>query len=426
MGSFFYLRSYFYAGFYKSVYFLKNNVFVFLILFFLIVLRFQIYFLNYLDFKYDKYLNLEARILNQYLKHGKRGDYYVLKLKSGSLTFYTTAGKNLKELLNEHINLTIITSNISFKEWLFTFYAPSFNLKLLPVSKAEEYIEKQHEKKMDADIFKALFLGESVSYNVRNSLSTLGAAHLIALSGLHLGFVSLFLYAMFAPLYQFFQKKFPYRNRFVDIAIVIFIIEFAYLYVTGFPPSLIRAYVLEIVVFLYAYYLKNPFSLKVLFTVFVLSLVLFGVKVFSIGYFLSITGVFYIYLFFRYYKPGLAGSVLLSFYMYCVMFVITHAFFGNFNLYQLTSPFVNIFFTLFYPLETVLHLAGAGGIFDNFINSYLKLGENFTVFKIPFWFALMFLVLSAGAFFSKKLFYGINLLSLTVILYAIGEYFVQI
>ena len=225
---------------------------------------------------------------------------------------------------------------------------------------------------------------------------------------------------MLTPFYKFFQKKFPYRNRFVDLGVLIFIIEFCYLYITGFPPSLIRAYVLEIVVFLYAYYLQNPFSLKVLGAVFLLSLIIFGEKVFSIGYFLSITGVFYIYLFFRYYKPTLINSVVLSFYMFGVMFIISHSFFGNFNIYQLFSPFVNVAFTFFYPLEIVLHLFGVSGVLDGLILKYLSLGADFVNVKFPLWFGVVFLLVSISAFFSKRLFYGINLLSLAVIIYVTG------
>ena len=416
----------FYKYYFKSLYFFKDNAFFILFLFLLVIIRFQVSFLNYLNFKYDKYKNVNVKVVNQYIKHGKRGDYYVLKLKNNNLSFYTTSRENLKHLLNENVKLTIITSGVSFKGYLFTFYAPSFNIKLMSVSFMDEYIEKQHENPEIANIFKALFLGESIDFKTRQELSTLGISHLIALSGLHLGFISLFLYLFLTPVYKIFQRKFPYRNRYVDLAAVIFVIEFLYLYVTGFPPSLIRAYVLEIVVFLYAYYLQNPFSLKILGVVFFVSLLIFGEKVFSIGYFLSITGVFYIYLFFRYYRPTLKNSVLLSFYMFAVMFIISHSFFGNFNVYQLFSPFVNLGFTIFYPVEILLHAIGVGGVLDGLILKYLSLGGHFGMFKLPLWLGIGFLIVSIGAFFSKRLFYGINLLSLAVIIYVTGVSIVQI
>ncbi len=379
------------------------------------MLRVYFSFMNYLDFKSHEYLTLDAKVINHY----KKRNYYVLKLKTKTLTFYTTSREDLKNLLNENIELTIVTKNVSFKDYLFTFYAPSFNIKLLPVTKAEEYIEKQHESKEISDIFKALFLGESVSFETRQKLSALGVSHLIALSGLHLGFISLFLYLIISPIYRLFQRKFPYRNRFVDIAAAVFVIEFVYLYITSFPPSLVRAYLLEILLFLYAYYLQNPFSLKVLTTLILISLVFFE-KVLSLGYFLSITGVFYIYLFFRYFKPTFLNSLILSFYMFAVMFVISHAFFGNFNLYQLLSPVVNILFSLFYPLEIIFHLLGYGGAIDEFLKGYLDLGSEYVGVKFPFWFMLLFLAFSLVAFFKRWAFYGINLIAVLAIIYAIG------
>jgi competence protein ComEC len=379
--------------------------------------RFQISFLSYFDFKYHKFLNLDAKVINQY----KKKNYYVLKLKTKTLTFYTTSRENLKNLLNENINLTIITKNVSFFDYLFTFYAPSFNLKLKPITKVEELIEKQHKSEVMKNFYKALFLGEALSFDTRQKLSTLGVSHLVALSGLHLGFISFLLYFLFNPLYSFFQQRFfPYRNRFVDLAIVVFVIEFLYLHITSYPPSLIRAFILEIVVFLYAYYLQNPFSLKVLVFVFLFSFLIFWMKVFSVGYFLSIAGVFYIYLFFRYFKPTIKGALILNFYMFCVMFVISHTFFGNFNIYQLFSPFVNILFSIFYPLEAFLHIIGLGGVFDSVILKYLSLGGDFVEFRVPFFVMVLFIALSIGAFFKKWLFYGINLLSIIIIGVAIG------
>jgi len=407
--------------FFKLYYLFKNyltdNKLIILIFLLLIFVRFHISFLGYLDFKYNKFLTLDAKVVNQY----KKKNYYVLKLKTKILTFYTTTRENLKPLLNENVNLTIITKNVTFLDYLFTFYAPSFNLKLKPITKIEEIIEKQHKSEVMKNFYKALFLGEALSFETRQKLSTLGVSHLVALSGLHLGFISLLLYLILNPLYSFFQKRFfPYRNRFIDLAFIVFVLEFLYLHITSYPPSLIRAFILEVVVFLYAYYLQNPFSLKVLVFVFLFSFLIFGVKVLSVGYFLSIAGVFYIYLFFRYFKPSITGALILNFYMFCVMFIISHTFFGNFNVYQLFSPFVNILFSVFYPLEAFLHIIGLGGIFDNIILKYLSLGNNFIEFRVPFFMSVLFIILSIGAFFKKELFYGINLMSLIAIIYSIG------
>ncbi len=397
----------------------KTLLFIYLSL--IVILKIQLLFLSYIDFKSNGYKTLEVKVINQY----KKKNYYVLKLANKDFQIYTTTRDDIKNLLNESLKVTFITKNLTFFEFLKAkFYLPSFNLKLEPVNYIEEKIENEHRSKKLSNIFKALFLGESIDYKTRQELSTLGISHLIALSGLHLGIISGFLFLILSPVYTFFHRFFPYRNRYVDLGIIILIIEFFYLYFTNFPPSLIRAFMLEVVLFLFMYYLKNPFSLKILAVVFIFSFLFFDMKVFSIGYFLSIMGVFYIYLFFRYFKPTLINGIILSFYMYGVMFVLSHYFFGNFNLYQLFSPLYNLLFTLFYPLEIVLHIIGFGGIFDEVMDKFLHLGDNFINIKFSLWYLLIFLSLSLLAFFNKKAFYGINLLAVLSIVYAIGEWVV--
>ena len=197
-------------------------------------------------------------------------------------------------------------------------------------------------------------------------------------------------------------------------------VEFLYLFFTDFPPSLIRAFVLEAVLFFYAVRLKDIFSLEVLGVSIFLSFLLFGFKIFSIGYFLSVAGVFYIYLFFKYFKPTFLNSVVLSFYLFVVMFIVSHYFFGYFNFYQFFSPIVSLLFSIFYPISIILHLLGIGGIFDNILLDYFSLGKDFVILKVPLFIFIFFLILSFFAYFNKKAFWGLNLFSIGVILYLVG------
>ena len=383
------------------------------------LLRLQISFLNYLDFIYFPVKEVKAKIINQY----KKKNYYVLKLKNNEVVFFTTNRDELKNLLNENVSLKIFPQKVSFFEYLRTFYVPSFDLRLLPLSNIEYFIEKQHSSQEMQNLFKALFLGETIDYAIREKLSALGISHLFALSGLHLGIISLVLFLIFGNVYKFFQRFFPYRNRWIDIGIFVLISEFFYLCLTSFPASLIRAYVMEVILFLFAFYLKNPFSLKVLVLTVFIAFYLFFMKIFGIGFLLSIVGVYYIYLFFRYFNPTFLNGIFLSFYMFLVMFVWSHYFFGQMNLYQLLSPVVNIVFSLFYPLEALLHLAGVGGVFDEWIERYLNAGEKFYYINVSGWFLILFIMLSLIAFFKKWAFYGINLLAFIIIFASIGGEF---
>jgi hypothetical protein len=75
---------------------------------------------------------------------------------------------------------------------------------------------------------------------------------------------------------------------------------------------------------------------------------------------------------------------------------------------------------VFYPLEAVLHLFGLGNVLDGLVVKYLHLGDSFSAVKFPLWFGVSFLFLSFVSFFSKRLFYGINLLSLVIIISVTG------
>jgi competence protein ComEC len=319
---------------------------------------------------------ITAKIVNQY----KKKDYWVLKLKNKNIEFYTTTKDDLKDILNKDVEVGVITKKISFWQYLSKFYAPTFNLGILPIPKYKQYIKNQHTDKYIANIFEALFFGDSLYYSTREKLSTLGISHLFALSGFHLGIISAVLYFLLSPIYRFLP---PYRNKNIEIAIFILIILFLYLYFTNFPPSLVRSYLMEIIAFGFAFYLRDIFSFKLLFVVVIVSLVLFPEFITSIGFFMSVMGVFLIFLYFKFIKPSLISGVFLSFYLYIAMFLITHYFFGNFNYYQLLSPFVSLAFAIFYPLEIILHIFKIGGIFDNYISEYLELGIDYIKIYTP-------------------------------------------
>jgi competence protein ComEC len=388
---------------------------IYLLFSLLLFFRGIISYISYKNFISKKVVEVNGFVANQY----KKKNYYVLKIKSKTLTFYTINRDNLKNLLNENISIKIFTKNISFKDYLFTFFAPGFDLRLKNVSEVEKYIEKQHKDKRIINLYKALYFGKSINYDIREKLSTIGISHLFALSGLHLGFLSGFLFLILSPIYKFFQQKFfPYRNKYFDLGIIILVVEFFYLYFTNFPPSLIRAFVMEIIIFSSLLYFEKDYFRVLVFT-FLISLILFFEKVFTLSYFLSFVGVYYIFLFFKYFKVNWISSIMLSFYMFLMMFVVSHHFFYNFNFYQLLSPFINILFIFFYPLTIFLHIIGVGDLFDNLIKFYLDLGEKFYYVKVNSLIFISFIILSLIAYYKKQIFYVINIFGLTILGYSI-------
>jgi len=338
--------------------------------------------LSYKYFEYKSFISksqfITAKIVNQY----KKKNYWVLKLKNNKIEFYTTTRDDLKDILNYKVEVGVIAKNITFWQYLTKFYAPTFHLGLLQKPEYKNFIENQHNDKYIANIFDALFFGDSLYYKTRQQLSTLGISHLLALSGLHLAIISGILYLILSPVYNSIFP--PYRNRNIDLGILILIILFVYLAFVGFPASLVRSFLMEIIAFMFAFYLRDIFSFKLLFLTVISGIVIFPSFLVSLGFFLSVMGVFFIFLFFKYFKPTfINGLIVLPIYLYIAMIPISHYFFGNFNFYQLFSPITTILFTLFYPLELFLHLIGEGGVLDRVIKSYLSLGNKFVTFYTP-------------------------------------------
>jgi competence protein ComEC len=275
-------------------------------------------FLLNISYKYYKYKNfisksqfITAKIITQY----KKKNYWVLKLKNNEIEFYTTTKDDLKDILNSNVEVGVITKKISFWGYLTKFYAPTFHLGVLEKEKYKKFVEHQHRDKYIANIFDALFFGDSLYYKTRQELSTLGISHLLALSGLHLVIISGFLYLILSPIYNLIMP--PYRNRNIDLGVVIFIILFSYLYFVGFPASLVRSFIMEIIAFIFAFYLRDIFSFKLLFLTAIVGIIIFPSFLISLGFFLSLSGVFLIFLFFKYFKPTfINGVVILPIYLY--------------------------------------------------------------------------------------------------------------
>jgi competence protein ComEC len=360
-----------------------------------------------LEFKSNKFFNLEAKITNQYIKTKKNRSYFVLKLKSDNLDFYTTSKENLKDILNKKVYLTIITTNITFYEYLTTFYAPSFGLGILRDKEYKNFISYQHSNEITKDIFNALYFADSLSQNIREKLSSLGISHLVALSGLHLGFLSAIIYFLLSPIYKFFQNRyFPYRNRFFDLGLVVLSILYLYLYFVDFPPSLTRSFVMEVLIFIFAWRLKDIFSFWVLFWTAIFVVIIFPKYIFSIGLFLSLAGVFYIYLFFHHFKfSAFKVFIILPFYLYLVMTPISHYFFWQFNFYSFLSPVVSVVFEAFYPVTIFLHLIGQGNFFDEILITYLNLGSEFMEIKTSIYLFVFLIIISFVSIFNKNFFY---------------------
>jgi competence protein ComEC len=369
---------------------------------------------NYKDFRSVEIFQTDAVVLNIYHKK----DYDVLKLKTKNFTFFTSTTKSNKQIkLFNNINITIITKGITFFDYLKGFYTKSFNLTYLSNSHKYkmiliEYINKQHNSKDISSLYKALFLATPIDQNIRTFANNFGISHLIAISGFHLGVITFILYFILHILYKpIHQKYLPYRNKKYDLMLFISFLLFCYLIFVNIVPSLLRAFVM----FIFAlYYLRNNIKILSFETLFVVVLVIVSIYpnlLFSLSLWFSIAGVFYIFLFIKYFKKlnKTVQFLLFNFWLYLAINPIVHLFFPTLSLAQLFSPILTILFTIFYPIGLFLHIVNFGYILDPYILYLINLDIKSVEIFTPTIFFVYYILLSFLSVFSKRSFWLLNI-----------------
>jgi competence protein ComEC len=156
-------------------------------------------------------------------------------------------------------------------------------------------------------------------------------------------------------------------------------------------------------------------SFEVLFVSILFILSIIPEFLFSIGFWFSISGVFYFYLFLYHFSHLKNWQIflLLNFWVYIAMVPIVHFIFPDFSLYQLFSPFLTMAFSIFYPFEMFLHLIGFGDMLDAVVLKLFSFKAEIYKIQTPLWFLLSYLVVSILAIFHKSIIFvilGFNLL----------------
>lgn len=405
--------------------------------------------LGYEYYKYraltaDERVSVDAQVLLQYTKSEK--NYFVLKLKSSDgATFYTTSRDDLRDLRNRYVNLYgKLGEDCSFYRYLRSCFIINFSMSLLPERdyrvKIMDFINAQHSEKytdesdefgdnLMGSLYNNLFLATPMTPKWREVSASLGIAHVFAISGFHLSVLSFALYLFLSPFYRILQQRyFTYRNEFYDINLLILIIAFGYLIVLDFSPSFLRSFVMFAFAFMVLFKGLRLVSFRLLLVCSVLILALFPRIFFSIGFWLSVSGVFYIYLFLRHFWKINKWLYLLAlnFIVYFNMLIISHYFFYTFSAYQIISPFIAISFVVFYPLALIMHLLGVGGGMD-FLLSLMLNREYFNVeLQTPLYFLVFFVMSSLVAIFSRYAYYFTLGVSALYFLYAMWRAYERI
>lgn len=390
--------------------------------------------------EYNDYKNLtrfdsklvHATIIKQYTKtkttkKGKTKTYQVLKLKSDKgFTFYSSLKEDFPLSIGKEVELELWAGKITFYEYMSSFYAFSKVLELNDeVSYKEELnnlIKSQHKDKNISQTYQALYTATPLNTELQTKFSSLGISHLIAISGFHLGVLSALLFFLFKYPYKFFQNRyFPYRSYKLDSFIVISLLLLSYLLFLDSPPSLLRAFAMLIIgFFLYDRGIKI-ISFLTLFLTVVLLISFFPRLLFSIGFWLSVSGVFYIFLFLIHFKhlARIWQFVLVPFWVYLLMLPYSIVIFGNFSIYHPLSILWTTLFTLFYPLSILLHLIHIGDFFDTALIALIELNTPQIQVDLDWKWIILYVTLSVAAAYRRGFLTLLFGFALTVFVYSI-------
>ncbi|GAA8836171.1 ComEC/Rec2 family competence protein [Helicobacter pylori] len=403
----------------------------------LLAINLYLEYLNYQKLDFSKPTILNAQILLQYPKTKDQKTYFVLKLQSKGMIFYTTIKEPLKNLQYRHAQFFGKIKSCSFLESLkscfFQTYSFSLTRKQDFKSHLRHSIDSAHSSALVGNLYRALFIGDSLNKDLRDRANALGINHLLAISGFHLGILSTSVYFLFSLFYTPLQKRyFPYRNAFYDIGVLVWVFLLGYLLLLDFLPSFFRAFLMGLLGFLACFFGVRLLSFKLLILACCIAIALLPKLLFSVGFLLSVCGVWYIFLFLKhtqiFFKTSsfLARSfqaISLSALVFLNMLIVAHAFFPMFSPYQLFSIPLGLIFIVFFPLSLFLHAVGLGSLLDSILSMPLTI-PTISV-PSPLWLlgAHLFLTILSARFF--KVYLSMNVLSAGFFLYCCYQYIIM-
>ena len=385
---------------------------ILLILIFLINLSIE--YSKYLDFIDEEIYETKVEVLNIYEKPTNN----ILRLKAQDFDFFANIDKSEEIKKSDMLNMAIISLNISFWDYLKGFYTTIIyfdKIEKTPkfIDKIIEKINSNHEDEMIKELFQTLFLGTTISKELRDICTNYGISHVIALSGFHLAVLSFTIYwVLYFPYSFFHQRYFSYRNKKYDLILISLVFLFYYLILTDIIPSLLRAFVMLV---LTIYFLRSNIKIVSyvnLFYTFLIVVALFPKFLFSLGFWFSIIAVFYIFLFIQYFKNlnKYFQIIFFNVWMFLVFNPIVHYYFPQTTYEQFLSIIINILFAIFYVFEIIAHIFGFAIYFDGFIKDFLSYEMNVFRVETPFYFLVIYIFVSFASIFNKNIFWIMNIL----------------
>jgi competence protein ComEC len=164
-------------------------------------------------------------------------------------------------------------------------------------------------------------------------------------------------------------------------------------------------------------------SVQTLFVTIVLLLSLWPRLFFALGFWLSVSGVYFIFLYLRYFSEvsKQISFVAVPIWVYLMMTPIALVLFGNYSLYHPLSIIWSILFTLFYPLSLFLHLVGYGESIDGILHFFLVSDLHGEHFALSLFWLIPYGLLALGALYTKKILYLLLLVAFGVSVAAVYQ-----
>jgi len=393
----------------------------------LIVIRLAFHYHAYQKFISKPFYYTTSTVITSYEKTKNNKQYKVLKLKSDEgFTFYTTSHRR-ENFNHKRLRLQIFPNeSIKFRDYLGIFYVKSKikhqeKLPIMVKDKLLNYVAIQHENSALTSFYNAIFFATPIEHALREKIALLGVSHLVALSGFHLGILWGLFYGLLLLMYRPVQQKyFPYRHALFDVGLVAMAILGVYVWFVGFPPSLLRSYAMVFVGWSVLLLGMELLSFTFLVSVFLLLVLIFPSLLVSLGFWLSVAGVFYIFLLLQYTKEWNKWLITLGVIpvgIFSLMLPVVHGIFGVTSVYQLLSPLLSLLFIVFYPLVMLFHIIGLGNIFDSVLLWLFSLPHTGVEHILSPSLVILYIVLSIGAIWKQKVFYVLLALSVLYMFY---------
>ena len=393
------------------------------VLFLLLLTRLFFLHQDYREFKSNPFFYTDVQVLQAYEKWNKDEYHTILKVYAPVLdmNFFSRTKIRVHDLSSQLRLKLFPHKKLSFFDYLGTSFMFS---KVNEIYEEKEsiksdfltFVEKQHENKMISSFYKAIYFATPLDKALRTQVSSLGISHLIALSGFHLAILSALLFFLIRPIYRVFQKRyFPYRFDLYDVGLVVLALLAFYVWFVDAPPSLLRSFAMMAVGWVLLVLGMELLSFTFLASIILLLLVVFPKMLLSLAFWFSVAGVFYIFLVLKHFSTlnKYLMTLFISFGIFVLMLPIVHMIFPIVNPLQLSSPFLSLGFSFFYPLSMGLHLIGMGNLFDSLFVELFTLKAEEYKFILTFEYGVFYMVLSFLAIYSKKVFYLLLLTSIS-------------